>query len=98
MFTKLEDLVITILRKDKEARDSDNKLYVAVIDALVPNGSQLSVAELFCSQNKLGIPPFESVSRCRRRVQSDCPELRGNKEVLNGRRNKERQFRDYFRR
>lgn len=96
MFNKLENLVVKILKQDVESRNSDNKLYIAVIDSIVPNGSQMPVADLFLNQKKLGIPPYESVSRCRRRVQSDCPELRGNKEVSNGRRNKERQFRDYY--
>lgn len=96
MFNKLENLVVKILRKDVESRNSDNKLYIAVIDSIVPNGSQMPVAELFLNQKKLGIPPYESVSRCRRRVQSDCPELRGNDEIMNARRKKEKQFKDYY--
>lgn len=98
MFSNLENLVIRILQTDKEARNSDNKLYLVVIDNLVLNGSQLPIAEVLLNQKKLGIPPFESVSRCRRRVQSVYPNLRGNDEVLAGRRKKERAFKDYYRR
>lgn len=98
MFSNLEDLVIRILQTDRGARNSDNKLYLAVIDNLVLNGSQLPISEVLLNQKRLGIPPFESVSRCRRRLQSVYPNLRGNDEVLTGRRKKERAFKDYYRR
>lgn len=98
MLNKLENLVIKILREDKESRNSDNRLYVTVIDSIVANGSSMSVKDLFLNSKKLGIPPYESVSRCRRRVQSDYPELRGNDDIVNARRRKETEFEDYFRR
>ena len=96
MFSKLENLIVKILRQDIESRNSDNRLYVAVIDSLVTNGSSMSVKDLFLNQKKLGIPPYESVSRCRRRVQSDYPELRGNNDIVKARRQKETEFKDYF--
>ena len=96
MFSNLEDLVMRILQTDKDTRNSDNKLYLAVIDNLVLNGSQLPISEVLLNQKRLGIPPFESVSRCRRRLQSTFPNLRGDDEVLSGRRKKERKFRDYY--
>lgn len=96
MLNKLENLVIQILREDEESRNSDNRLYVMVIDSIVSNGSSMSVKDLFLNQKKLGIPPFESVSRCRRRVQSDNPELRGDDDIVNARRRKETEFKDYF--
>lgn len=96
MFRKLENLIIRILMEDEESRNSDNRLYVAVIDSIVSNGSSMSLKDVFLNQKKLGIPPFESISRCRRRVQSDYPELRGNDNIVNARRQKETEFKDYF--
>lgn len=63
----LEVYVEKALREDKEARKDDFILYLDVIENFVDTGMSLKSA--LKHHDTLGLPPFESVSRCRRKVQ-----------------------------
>ena len=82
-----------ILTDNTAARDNDNLLFFLICkDRLTEQGidaDKVGFAELF--QNAVAkVPPFETVTRLRRLVQNDFPELRGSyKKALN-----REQFRD----
>ena len=47
------------------------------------------------NHSKLGLPPFESVSRCRRKLQSMHEDLRASKTVEEMRAEEEQDYRAY---
>lgn len=70
--TDIENLIFPILRDVPETRDDDMKLYLEVLKHLgVYVGCTL---EHFLSNRRL-YPSYESISRCRRKIQHFNPEL-----------------------
>lgn len=77
-------------------RNSDNLLFWTLAhDALAKKGidiDRISFTDVILSLNRYGIPKFETVVRLRRKIQSDFPELKGCKEITEGRSDKEQEF------
>ncbi|NLE03992.1 MAG: hypothetical protein GX638_04190 [Crenarchaeota archaeon] len=78
---KIEDYVIQALEQKPLTRQNDFVLYGAVlkrmgIDILLP------LAELFGNSKKYNLPAMESVTRARRKVQEQRPELCDTNTVL----------------
>lgn len=76
--TKTSDIVKDILEKHPNTRDNDFILYAWVlyykkIALKQPLGEFLKTAT---DQNA---PPFATITKCRRTLQSDYPELKGKK-------------------
>lgn len=74
-------MVKEILEADTKSRDSDMWLYVQYCK--VKNKTVLTKPFYMVMErsNEYGLAPFESVSRARRKVQSEHAELRGSEAV-----------------
>lgn len=75
----LTDSVKTILEKDPIAREDDFRLYCLTITQM---GLKLpkfkSFLNVLINHTEYNLPPFESVSRARRKICSLYPNLKGN--------------------
>ena len=93
------NLVKEILEDSIHARNSDTYLYLQVIYKVgLLKGidvNAMSVTYFLSKRNELGFPCFETVSRCRRKVQAEHPELAPNKAVKGYRDINERVYREY---
>lgn len=101
---KLYDLVKKLLQEKEELRGDDDLLYLTVIRIVHPywnNGrittdiENATIGEFFTSRKSAKLPTFESVTRCRRKVQEEFPDLRPPKKVQEARRVQEEKFYDY---
>ena len=93
---KLETVVEEILRKDQLSREDDCYLILQVVSKLYPYevGKQFATV-MFNAKNK-GIS-FESITRCRRKLQERYPELK-NEETANKRNKKQKEYIKYAKR
>ncbi len=102
MIIKTNNLVHEILKTDKEARCSDNILYLRVLERIGNdngiNVHAMSVTALFGNMNRLPFPAFETVRRTRQKLQETHPELRADGQVEAYRAVLEDEYRDYARR
>ena len=85
---KVEETVKEILKEVPAARDDDFILLAHVYYKLDPEivGTPFNVVML--GHKEYGLPPFESVTRARRKLQAEYEELRANKKVEDARLNK----------
>lgn len=102
---KLEDEVVSILEDNPKTRGDDMALYIVYayrrlqgkIDSLAMMRGFLL---LFCDHKyrvTSGIAPFESVSRCRRKVQSKREDLRPTEEQVRERSKSIAEYKKYAR-
>lgn len=91
----VEKLVHQALLKNKSARNDDHLLYIEVIYLIDPSLVNVNFKMTFQCARQLGLPPFESVSRARRKLQEKYSELRAINEVENARKNKQIEFEEY---
>lgn len=87
----MHNIVLDILERKPETRSSDRLLIEAVYD------EKYGVVNLpFWQVMERGdLPSFETITRCRRKVQQDNEALRGTKEVEEHRLYKQVEFIDY---
>ena len=94
-------LVRAILEQDEKARNSDNHLYLKVIqifaDARHINLDTMTVSYFLAEMNHYDFPPFESVRRSRQKVQEECPHLAASPEVEIFRADNEEIYREFAR-
>lgn len=90
--TMIEPMVEKALRENKETRKDDFVLYYEVAKQIVNPDITLKGALL--NHKKLGLPPFESVSRCRRKLQERDNSLKDT-ETATYREAQEQEFIDY---
>lgn len=82
--SKLYDKIKTLLKMYPDFRDSDKKLFwdICKRKGLIQSTYVMdNVTERITKQDFMYAPAFESVSRARRKVQENHPELRSSKEV-----------------
>jgi len=95
------ELVQGILERCPEARNSDNVLYIKVLNAYGEqkgiNLENMSVLRFFMNIKDIGVPSIETVGRCRRKIVEAHPELGGNDTVEGYRRVNEKTFKQYAR-
>ena len=72
-------IVEDVLKKHKDARDDDFRLYGWVCKVLCPNVMNLSFKEALWRNKDLGLPSYETVTRARRKLQQTRVDLRGEK-------------------
>ena len=98
---KLYDLVKKLLQEKEELRGDDDLLYLTVIRIVHPywnNGrittdiENATIGEFFTSRKSAKLPTFESVTRCRRKVQEERPELKPCKKIQEARTKREEEF------
>ena len=101
---KLYDLVKKLLQEKEELRGDDDLLYLTVIKIVHPywNNARINtnienapIGEFFTMRKSAKLPTFESVSRCRRKVQEESPDLKPCKKIQEGRKNQEEKFYDF---
>lgn len=88
-------IVRVVLEQHPETRNSDNLLYVRVVENINANLIYKPFQELFMHAKDYGIPPFESVRRARQKLQAEIPELKAKKEVESERKTNEQIVKDF---
>lgn len=91
----VEKLVKQALERNKSAREDDHLLYIEVVYIIDPGLVNVNFMMNFKNARQLGLPPFESVSRARRKLQEKYPELRATSKVENARKEKQMEFEEY---
>lgn len=86
-------LVYRLLQEYPATRDDDELLYLTVIKSRAVVVMDMPVKDFFNERKQRGIPDLESVSRARRKVQEEHPELRGKR--VEERKKAEQDFRDF---
>lgn len=99
--TTTTDLVKKILEAYPSTRNSDNLLYIKVLQYKGAehgiNLNSMSVFSFFMNIKDLDMPSIETVGRCRRKIVEGHPELAGTSDVEAGRVLNEKKFRAYAR-
>lgn len=73
---KTKDIVKEMLETIPRTRDDDAILVCMVFDKLGKNW-RLPFADIMLEVSKGRLPSFETITRCRRKIQEEFPELRG---------------------
>lgn len=94
---KVEDIVYQVLKEVPEARKDDFVLVAEVYNRIQPLINNVSFNRVMLAHKELGLPYFEGVSRCRRRLQSIFEELRPSQEVQEARDEEQLVYREYAR-
>lgn len=94
-------LVLSILKQDKQARNSDSYLYLQVLKYQASlkgiDLEGLTVPFFLANISILGLANFETVRRSRQAIQAAFPELAGSEAVELRRSETELVFRDFAR-
>lgn len=92
---KIEPIVKKVLTEYEDTRNDDFKLIYAVYREL---NFYHTTKELFCelmlNHNLYNLPPFETITRIRRKLQKDYPEL-ANEKTKEARLNETMDYIDY---
>lgn len=102
-FRKLEDEVREILKTNEQARADDSKLYCDYVFTLLGRSHAIEEKWLVRVMSDTryrcihGIATYESVSRCRRKLQEKDESLRPSKEVVEARKELIAQYKAYAR-
>lgn len=91
----IENKVKMILKKNEDARNDDMVLYLALCNLCLKDAGAIPLAEIMTQHKSLGLPSFESVSRTRRKLQAQHPELAGSRPVQKMRATGEKAYRRY---
>lgn len=94
---KVQDIVELELSKHVEARDSDNVLYVKVIEYMCPSLLHKPFGEVMKVLSDYQLPSYESVGRARRKLQAAKPWLKPSEAVQKYRTDNEEKYREYAR-
>ena len=89
----LENIVFKNLVVNKQCRVDDHMLYIEVASDINPDAVR-NFRDAFMHKDKYDLPPFESVSRCRRKLQQEYPELKVTR-VAKARDKKELDYMEY---
>ena len=92
---KLENIVNEILTNIPDTRNDDFILVTCVYHTIAPTAVYAPFNQVMIDHKELGLPPFESITRVRRKLQADHEELRATKEVAEARINKETDYINY---
>ena len=76
---KLIDEIEVFIKKHKVLRDSDDKLMANIWAKYLGNVESFNAKDILTMLGKSELPSYESISRCRRKLQEEFPELRGEK-------------------
>lgn len=93
--TKITDIVLGILERDRDARNSDDKLYFEVCKQINPDILGASFGHVLTGFKGYGVPAYESVGRARRLIQAQRPDLKATDAVRDRRLENEMIYEDY---
>lgn len=92
---KIEEIVEKVLRQNKDTRSDDFILIYRVFKEINENVVIRSpFFEVMLNHKEYGLPAFESITRARRKLQKDYPEL-ANEKAQEARINKTSDYIDY---
>ena len=74
---KILNKVVNLLTKHPSLRDSDERLIANIWHSHIKNVEDVDAVTLLTRFAKGKLPSYESISRCRRKIQQEKPELRG---------------------
>lgn len=85
-----------ILETDEETRGDDFALIVKVYKEMKGTlFTSLKFEALMLGHETFGLPSFESITRCRRKIQAERPELRATREVENIRMDEQKKYLEF---
>jgi hypothetical protein len=91
---QLKDFVEYLLREHPALRGNDDVLYLEVLRKIHPywnngrittNIENMPIGEFFAERKNMKLPTYESVSRCRRKLQEENPALKPSEAIQKGR-------------
>ncbi len=91
MNKNIKKTVYKVLKEDDYAREDDWYLIQQVVIALVPGNSGTAFGTILTEMKYEGIS-FEAITRARRKVQEEFPELRAKKDIEKARREEEENY------
>ena len=94
---KVEGLVRKVLEEKKEARSDDFLLIFSVYKAIDERIVYKEFRRVMRDHIELCLPSFESITRARRKLQSQFPSLKPSKEVRAARKLEEKLIKEYSR-
>lgn len=71
----MEKVVLQVLEESPAARADDYVLMWLVCSKLSPEITEKPFADVMYNHNYLGLPNWETVTRCRRKIQAKRPDL-----------------------
>ena len=92
---KVEEIVERVLDRLPVTRDDDFLLIYNVYKYLNEETAFMDFRRIMRDHKVLGLPSFESITRARRKIQSENPELSPSKKAKKVRQDEERAFRSY---
>ena len=95
---KVENIVKRVLETYSDTRDDD---FVLVYRVYKEINEGAMIRELFCevmlNHKEYGLPAFEGITRARRKLQKDYPELRPSEMIGKFRKQQEEEYKAYSR-
>ena len=95
-FKQTRKIVKNILTDYPQTRNSDNALYIKVVETLNPQAIDRPFANVLSNLEELGLPCYETVRRTRQKLQEEIPELKACDVVEDYRTMREEEFRKEF--
>lgn len=101
---QLKDFVKYLLREYPALRENDDVLYLEVLRRVHPswnngrittNIENMPIGEFFAERKNMKLPTYESVSRCRRKLQEENPALKPCEAIQKGRKKQKEKFYDF---
>ena len=96
----IKKLVISVMEKDPQTRNSDSYLYLKVLEVIArQNGidlSKITVPEFYTNRQDI-FPNTETVRRTRQKVQAERPDLQASDRVAEARVTNQQAFFDFAR-
>ena len=92
---ELDILVYTILVNDITARGNNDYLYSKVCEKMGVDLTRISASDFFKYRKDWKLPPFESVTRARRKVQERNKELLPPEKIVQKRKEWEEKYSKY---
>ena len=98
MKKQMKEIVKQILIENENTRKDDFVLIYEVINKITGGyANRMMLSDVANFHVRYGIPSFESITRARRNVQKEMPELK-EKKMAEIRANEEKEFREEYRR
>lgn len=92
---QLEKFVKEVLIEVPESRDDDYILIAEVCNRIQPAVGHLQFNVCMLGHKEMGLPSFESITRCRRKLQAEYEELHSSKYLQKLRKEQEEEIRKY---
>lgn len=94
-YKSVEQLIFPILEEIPSTRDDDKVLYIELCKKENPQVLKMGFEQVFSNLNLFDLPSYDTVSRCRRKIQAKYPLLRGSEKATNSRYENWKEAREY---